>query len=224
MKRLSALLSLLLAVVSYGLAIPSRAAPIKTEADITWRATTIVPGWYIGKALPNQNTPIEAQLLLTKNGAILNPANYSMRWFVNGRLVDSGRGLAFINIDPGQTFESTLRLRVSVTEDDGSVAAEQSISINRIKPKVIIDTPTPYKKVSKNPVTLTALSFFFSLTDMQNIVTNWLVDGIFVSNENNLTVAATATTLPTARIEAVVSNTVSGIESAEKSITLFPTL
>lgn len=194
------------------------------NAAITWQANTIVPSWYTGKTLPNFHAPITASVLMTVNNQIANLRDYTISWRVAGDIVSTGRGMSRITIDSETSLSSLLRVQATIKNDAGETVANPVTTVERSYPKVVIDSPVPQRKVFAVPVTLNALPFFFSLTDLANLETSWLVDGVLVSTSPSLTVAATENALPTVRVEAQVENSSNNLESAHQAITLFPTL
>lgn len=152
---------------------------------ITWKTTgSYVPSFYEGKSLPTYGSKITASLELVSNGRILNIGGQTIYWYLDDNLVGGGVGAQQITFPPTGDAPSFLRLKVELPNYNG-VYLVHSINIPMVKPLAVIYSPYPNGQFSQNPVTVTALPYFFNVINPSNLSYSWSVNGQTGSNTEN---------------------------------------
>ena len=83
---------LALLVVGYWLAI-SVNAQVRPEFLITWRASNYAPSDFAGKILPIPGSALTAALEIIDGGRIADLSQTEIRWSVNNKIGQSGKGI-----------------------------------------------------------------------------------------------------------------------------------
>ena len=163
-------------LVCYLSAATAQAAsdPIDTEAIITWQAETSVPASYHGKALPNQTSPITFSVAVLEDGALINPANYPIRWYVDTVFLASGSGLQTIRIPTERLPKTRTQVRVEILREAPLSKITKSITVQRTKPSILFSTPAK-SSLRASAISIQALPYFFTGTQQPNF--SWRVDG-----------------------------------------------
>ncbi len=175
-----------------------RIAP--AEVDLLWEATTYVPPFYKGRALPSYQSPIKVTAVpnMIQNGKNIPPQNMIFKWFRNGDIVnkDSGFGKSTFYVSDNIPIEP-LEISVEASSLDGLVQAKKTILIQQVAPKVLIYEKNPlqgieYQKalfdfsLSTQEISFAAVPYFFSTKDKQiNLKYTWSLNGSAVPEQNS---------------------------------------
>jgi hypothetical protein len=152
---------------------------------ITWKTSgSNIPSFYVGKALPTYGSQITASLELVSGGKILNLSGQTIYWYLNDTLIGGGSGVQQVTFPPFGAPPSVLDLRVVLPNYNGSYF-EHSIQIPMVNAEVVMYAPYPNGQFSNNPLTLTAIPYFFDVTDATKLSYTWTVNGITGTSAEN---------------------------------------
>lgn len=153
---------------------------------ITWKASgSYIPSFYQGKALPSYGSRITASLeLVSPNGKIFNISPQTIYWYLNGVLLGGGEGVQQMTFPPFGTPPNSLTLEVELPQYPTGYLAH-SIQIPFVNPVAVIDAPYSAGDFSTNPVSLTAIPFFFNTAAPSDLSYTWGVNGQSGSNTEN---------------------------------------
>lgn len=153
---------------------------------ITWKTTgSYIPSFYQGKALPTYGSNITASLeLISPQGKIINLNGQTIYWYLNDNLVGGGVGVQRATFSPLGEAPSFLNLRVTLPNYNGAYLIH-TINIPMVLPEAVILAPYPNGQFSQNPVTVTALPYFFNVPSPSDLSFLWSVNGQNGSNAEN---------------------------------------
>jgi hypothetical protein len=164
--------------------------------DMVWEGNTYKPPLYIGRPLPNGQSAVTILAIphLTKgNGEV--PANTLIyTWKINGTFAQkqSGYGRSSLSLNPPR-FTAAFTVGVVVATPDGSVVAENSVSIEPRVPAVVVYENAPllgmrFDKVIQGPFSFNTDEVSFAAyplfaNDASELSYTWSLDGIaFATN------------------------------------------
>lgn len=170
------------------LAFPLLSSAQQTEPTffITWRAQSYVPAGFGGKILPAPSSPVTASFELVQNGKLVNISQETILWYLDRKLIQSGKGLqtiSFFTSDvPG--FQHGLRARINNFQDKGIIVVK-TIQIPVAQSEAVIAAPFHQNTFSGGSARVTALPYFFSVQNKSELTFIWEVNGQRpVSGEN----------------------------------------
>mgnify|MGYP001565594982 CR=1 FL=1 len=168
---------------------------------ISWQAQNFAPLGFLGKNLPIIYTPVVVGLEMIEKNQIINLKNYEIRWYVDGKFEDSGKGLTtmrFLGGKPGGTDEHFIRAEIM---DYKGANLAKTINVPLVSPQIVIFSPyqgyqVPVLKPGTN--VLKALPYFFNVEKIGELTINWEAGGVKTeggaANQDilNLTIPETA--------------------------------
>ncbi|HUC02231.1 MAG TPA: hypothetical protein VMA75_05060 [Candidatus Paceibacterota bacterium] len=157
---------------------------------VTWQASgDHVPAFYQGKLLPSYESKVTASLeLVSPSGKLINLQSQPIYWYVDQVAVGGGVGVQQVTFTPFGTPPSSLDLTVSLPQYSSGYLSDD-LEIPFVDPVAIIDAPYPNQEFSTNPLTVTALPFFFAATSTSDLSFTWAVNGQTGGNAENPQVA-----------------------------------
>lgn len=153
---------------------------------MTWETSgSYIPSFYQGKALPTYGSNITASLeLVSPQGKLINISGQTIYWYLNDNLVGGGTGVQQVTFSPVGQAPNLLNLRVELPSYNGAYLVH-AITIPMVLPEAVIYAPYPGGQFSQNPVTVTALPYFFNVTSPNDLSFSWSVNGQTGSNTEN---------------------------------------
>lgn len=150
---------------------------------ITWKTTgSYIPSFYQGKALPTYGSKITASLeLIPPQGQILDLSGQTIYWYLNDNLVGGGVGIQQVTFSPLGDAPNTMNLRVTLPNYNGSYLVH-AVNIPMVLPEAVLLAPYPNGQFSQNPISVTALPYFFNIADPLSLSYSWSVNGQNGSN------------------------------------------
>jgi len=165
-------LLIIVAVLASAFALNARAQTAPTSLSgvvISWATDTYVPTGFQGKRLPTSGSDIAAWVIIFVAGKPVSAANYTVQWYANEELLQSGRGLAAISFKAPWTADQIVRLQARVQSPDGD------LSVARIQVPVVTG---PSANVA-------ALPYFFNVSDASSLTFQWSANGVTAQNSES---------------------------------------
>ena len=171
---LSVFICYMLGVVSVfigGLATLTRAVAADTLL-LTWRAESLIPKEYPGRALPSPGSAITVSAMLVQNGRIVALDGADIRWTVNGIKNPAFTGKSFISFsaDP-KVGAQTIAVTVGGDQPTGKL-----ISIPLPEPEIAIYPPNR-GVIPAGISVFRALPYFFPVSSPGELALTWSVNG-----------------------------------------------
>lgn len=162
--------------LGFFLFFPHAKADSQPQFWLTWHASgSNIPPSYIGKALPSYGAQVTAEIALISNGKVDNLSRQTVYWYLDGTLIGGGVGAQKVTFVPFGTPPNTLTLKAELPSYNG-MDLVHTIQLPFVDPVAVIEAPYPNGGFSSNPVTLTALPYFFS-SSASNLSYAWAVNG-----------------------------------------------
>lgn len=145
---------------------------------LTWNATgSYIPSSYQGKALPTYGSKITASLtLVSAGGQILDLSQQTIYWYLDDTLIGGGVGVQKVTFSPVGEAPNSEDLRVTIPSYNGNYLVHE-IQIPMVLPVAVILAPYPNGQFSQNPVTVSALPYFFNIPSASGLSYSWSVNG-----------------------------------------------
>ena len=197
LRKAAAIGFLAITLVILGAFISSKPAHAQTSASasspwflITWKTTgSYIPSFYLGKALPTYGSNITASLeLISPQGQILDLSQQTIYWYEDDNLVGGGVGVQSATFPPIGDAPNTVNLRVTIPNYNGAYLVH-AINIPMVLPEAVLYAPYPNGQFSQNPISVTAIPYFFNISDPSKLSYTWSVNGQNGSNAENPEVA-----------------------------------
>ncbi|TSC89793.1 MAG: Uncharacterized protein G01um10143_283 [Parcubacteria group bacterium Gr01-1014_3] len=191
------------------------------ELLLSWKAGNSVPPDYAGKVLPVNGARVVAGVDLLENNRLVDLAPYTIRWYVNDELGQSGRGLrSFSFIADSLRGDATVQA-VVVGYKGNDVS--KTITVPIVNPELVIDAPFPGNLISAGLNPIKTLLYFFNITGLDQINFTWTANG--AATEENASNILDLDTRGLSRgtsvkLEASAQNIRQALESASASTNL----
>lgn len=153
---------------------------------VTWQAQNFAPADFAGKLLPIANTPIDVVFNIIENGKIADLANTEVRWYVNNKIQQSGRGKQVLRFSAPEFGGEDQEVRISIPNYKNRELTK-TIVIPVTAPQVIIQTPFISNEIPRGEIRLRALPYFFNVSSIKNLGISWLVNNIRPTSEEGIT-------------------------------------
>ena len=141
----------------------------------SWRAINYTPSDFQGKIFPVKNTPVEVGVDLLDQGKLVNLKPYEIRWYLDGALIKSGKGLQTITFAAMRSNNAhSLKVRIL---DYKNAAPEALLDIPVKTPRAVITSFNPKKQVSVGLNNFQALPYFFNIASLNDLNFTWSSDG-----------------------------------------------
>jgi hypothetical protein len=175
----------LIALAAFFVLHSSAQAQAGPQFLITWHASgSYVPPSYSDKAFPTYGSKITASLALFSGNSFVDLRGQTIYWYLNENLIGGGVGVQTVSFPPLGTPPAILTLRVELPSYNGQLLTRQ-VQIPVVRPVAVIYAPYPQGRVSTNPVSVTALPYFFNTTSSDNLSFSWTVNGQPGANGEN---------------------------------------
>jgi len=168
---------------------PPAPAVAPLELFLSWSANTYVPPDFEGKPLPVSQSRLVVSVDAVRNGKLADLSGQTVRWYVNDRLINSGRGMHTITFPLGTTAPGSFDVRVELPDLDDELPSK-TITIPVTQPYAAIVVPFPNRTVRGVTATLRAIPYFFNTASADSFLYSWTVNGESPeANENPDTLA-----------------------------------
>lgn len=164
-----------------------RASAASPQILITWKTTgSYIPSGYQGKALPTYGSNITASIEIVSDGKLVDLSGQTIYWYLNDTdtLIGGGVGAQSITFPPLGKPPNVTTLEVELPYYPSGFILH-SIDIPMVQPQAVIEAPYPAGQFSINPVTLTAVPYFFSISSPTDLSYSWSVNDQPGSNTEN---------------------------------------
>lgn len=153
---------------------------------VTWQAQNFAPADFTGKLLPIANTPIDVVFNIIENGKIADLANTEVRWYVNNKIQQSGRGKQALRFSAPEFGGEDQEVRISIPNYKNRELTK-TIIIPVTAPQVIIQAPFISNEIPRGEIRLRALPYFFNVSSIKNLRFRWLVNGTAPTSNEAIT-------------------------------------
>lgn len=151
---------------------------------ITWHATdSMAPASYQAKLLPSVSSPITASVEVISQGALVNLANQTIYWYLDGNLVGSGIGKQTITVNAPSFVEIT-SLRAELPNYPGGLLINTT-HIPITNPQAVIVAPYPGKTFTGSSLAVKAVPYFFQSSKLSQLSYQWVVNGQAVTSQED---------------------------------------
>lgn len=178
-----------------------------SDLTLTWFADTYKPKWYKGKALPVQNSVVNAVALpvIILAGSRIDPEDLVYRWSLDdtrNALVGVGKQVFPIKLSP--YTKNPVQIKVTVEDIDKRIKKEGVIFVTPFEPHTVVYTFSPLGGVEarygtgffvsskRGLLDFIAEPFFFPVSSGKNLLYEWQVENEVVRgsplNPNILTI------------------------------------
>ncbi len=191
--------------------IQARAAlPSLTGTIIDWSTDTYVPPGFHGKQLPTGGSNVTAWVMLLNDGVPVDISDYTIYWYADGELLQSGQGLQRISFAAPQATEQVTDLQARVEDANGNPFVAD-IQVPVVAPKVAIEADYPGGIIASSSADIKALPYFFNVSGPSALTYAWSANGVptqSAENPEEATLAISESTTPgtTISINLVVVN------------------
>ncbi len=168
---------LILAVGAAATAGTVRAQTTAPQFLVTWKTSgSYVPAAYPDKALPTYGSTITASLELLLGGKPVDLRYQTIYWYLNDVLIGGGLGVQTVSFPPFNSPPSSLTLNVTLPSYQGAYLSHD-ITIPFVSPVAVINAPYPNGQAAANPVSVSALPYFFNTASASSLSYAWSVNG-----------------------------------------------
>lgn len=165
---------LLLALFFIAGSLVSGQTPTNPEPIVTWRANTLFPSDYQGKAFPGPRSSVTVSVESYQSGKWLDLSRASIIWVLGGKVIGRGDGMKELSFKVSERPEPSLSLKVVITPSDIGSSYEAFSSIPVLGPQVVVNAPFPGGIVSpQSRFTLEALPYFWNTENINDILFSW---------------------------------------------------
>lgn len=212
-----AVLTLLISGVVYAESAP--------EFLVSWRAKTFVPPDYQGKIFPIKNSEVEMAFDVLDGNKLANLNANKINWYLDGNLIKSGIGLKSIKFTVTQENNNDQLVRIAVYNYKNK-DLETYVSLPVVSPEAVIDYHSPFaNEIKTGQYDFRALPYFFNVSDFNNLIFKWSVNGQKPENAsdktNTIILNLSSEGLPAAasiNLSVIIQNIKNELERATKAI------
>lgn len=145
------------------------------RAIITWEADNFFPSDFRGRSLPAPETRVNASVIVTKNGRVLDLSGADIAWYLDGRILRRSVGLQGINFVTTKKQGDNHFLRVEIRAPE---IVSASVNIPTTNPVAIIDIPYPRKIIPEGKdINISAIPYFFNVNSIHELSFSWRIGG-----------------------------------------------
>jgi len=216
-------------LISYFLNLmPSSSAQTTPQFLVSWQAQNYVPSWYQGKVLAINGTPVSINFELIDGGKIVDLSKTIIRWYVNDNLVsneNNGLGIKNLKINIPDSSGGQTEIRIAVVNYKGGDLIDKLIEIPVMAPEAVINAPYPNRGIKIGLSNFGVNPFFFNISDIDNLLVDWSVNGQAPTNSNNpyllsLNIGSDTPQNTQINVSVSVKNILKSLEFANQSINL----
>jgi len=219
------LINISLLITGFLLITHSAAGQASPRILASWRAVNYTPSDFQGKIFPVKNTLVEVGADLLDRGKLVNLKPYEIRWYLDGALIKSGKGLQTITFAATRSSNvHSLKVRIL---DYKNTAPEALLDIPVKTPRAVITSFNPKKQASVGTNNFQALPYFFNIASLNDLNFTWSSDGKPIAGAPvnpsilNLNIASEGAPVETKmRIAAFIQNIKNPIEAATGNTTI----
>jgi hypothetical protein len=113
---------------------------------------------------------------LLSQGKTINLGSQTIYWYLDGILLGGGQGVQTVSFLPLGEPPITDTLEVQIPGYNGSLLIHD-VPIQVTQPIAVIEAPYPSGQTSENPISVTAIPYFFNTTLPTNLSYSWTVNG-----------------------------------------------
>lgn len=169
----------------FGTAHGAQASPAPLNGTIvSWSADTYAPPGFRGKHLPTSGSNLSAWITVFAGGKPVNASDYTVRWYADNQLVQSGLGLTTISLNAPKITAKIVMLQARAQSPSGDLSVA-NIQIPVIDPVVALQTNYPGGIVTTPTVNAKALLYFFNVSDPSSLAFSWSANGTTGQNTEN---------------------------------------
>ncbi len=144
---------------------------------ITWKvARSYVPSSYPDKVMPTYGSVITASVVLLSQGKPVNLNGQTIYWYLNNILIGGGPGVQAVSFLPLDEPPTINTLEVDIPNYNGQYLIH-TVPIQTTQPVAVVNAPYAGGEASANPITVTALPYFFNTASPANLSYSWSVNG-----------------------------------------------
>lgn len=153
---------------------------------LTWSAAgSYIPSSYQGKALPTYGSKVTAEFeLISAQGQVLDLSQQTIYWYLDDNLIGGGVGVQKVTFLPVGEAPSGQDLRVTIPDYNGNYLVHE-VQIPMVTPVAVILAPYPNGQFSENPLTVSAIPYFFNIPTASGLSYTWSVSGQTSSGAEN---------------------------------------
>ncbi len=158
----------------------SASAQSSPEFLVSWEAENYAPVWYSGKILPIAGTKVGISFNLFEAGRPVSLLNNTIRWYVNGKLVQNendGLGIKSLKTTALNDGNNQMSVRITII-DYADEILNKTVVIPVVKPQVVIDSPYSNNNIRTGLSIFKATPFFFNVLDKNSLAVNWSANGV----------------------------------------------
>jgi len=157
-------------------------------AVIDWSTNTYAPSGFQGKRLPTSGSDVTAWVAVFAGGKPMNASGYTIRWYADNQLLQSGKGLATISFKAPRATAKIVNLQARIQASSGELLVA-NIQVPTVSPVVALQANYPGGIVTTQSVDVKALLYFFNVSDPSSLKFNWSANGVSGENAENPEVA-----------------------------------
>lgn len=156
------------------------------ELLTTWRTDAFVPSTYHGKILPGLGSTITASANLVDNNKVVSLASRDVRWFLNGKLLNSGVGLTTVQFqrNPLSLTDAGSELKIFINYNGENL--QRFITIPFAQPELVIRANAPHGIIASGSHMLRALLYYWNISQARDINFAWTVNDEPAGSEGDL--------------------------------------
>ena len=151
---------------------------------IDWSTNTYAPAGFYGKLLPTSGSEVSAWVVIFVNGKPVSPSAYSIRWYIDDQLFQSGKGLNTITFKAPKATSIIKNLQARVQSPSGNLSVA-NIQVPIINPMVAIKSNYPGGVFTESQAKVSAIPYFFNISDPSSLSFQWSANGVTAENSEN---------------------------------------
>lgn len=175
---------LALAILAYAFVAGAQSAPPVDGVFINWSTSTYVPPGYQGKRLPTSGSDVSAWIAIFSNGKPANASAYAIRWYIDNKVFQSGKGLNTISFKTPKATSQIINLQARAQAPDGEVLVG-NIQVPVVNPVVAIRADYPNGIFTQPSANVAALPYFFNVPSLSSLTFQWSANSVSANNEEN---------------------------------------
>lgn len=141
---------------------------------LTWKANTLYPSDYTGKAFPGARSSITASVEGYSGGKWIDLSHASVTWLLDDKVIGRGVGMRELMFKIPERPDSVLTLRAKAVLPSPELTLESVSSIPVMGPQVVLNTPFPSQTVAaQSRFTVEAIPYFWNIETINDILFSW---------------------------------------------------
>ena len=141
---------------------------------VTWRANTLFPSDYQGKAFPGPRSSVTASAEVYRNGKWIDTSRANFTWMLDEKIIGRGEGIGEFSFRIPARPDLSVKLKATVMFPDTGLSLNSFSSIPVMGPQVVLNAPFPEKNVApQSRFTLEAIPYFWNVKSVSNLLFSW---------------------------------------------------